>query len=102
MSLWSLHELVCLRTFARLEWPVRTLSFSCDGAHLAAGSEDPVIDITEVSTGKQAHVIQCHAAINTLAGHPTRAVLAYAGDHKDKMGRDEGSLHLFGAWSSPS
>lgn len=37
----------------RLDWPVRTLSFSHDGKMLASASEDHFIDIAEVETGKQ-------------------------------------------------
>jgi len=35
----------------RLDWPVRTLSFSYDGRMLASASEDLVIDIADVDTG---------------------------------------------------
>jgi WD40 repeat protein len=42
-----------MRTVTRLEWPVRTLSFSYDSQFLAAGSEDQYIDIAEVSSGEQ-------------------------------------------------
>jgi len=50
----------------------------------------------------QVHAIPCKAAINTVAWHPTKLLLAYAGDDKDKMGRDEGSLRIFGLDSSMS
>ena len=36
----------------RLDWPVRTLSFSYDGHMLASASEDLVIDIADVETGQ--------------------------------------------------
>ena len=36
----------------RLDWPVRTLSFSHDGQLLASASEDLIIDIAEVETGQ--------------------------------------------------
>lgn len=36
----------------RLDWPVRTLSFSHDGKMLASASEDHFIDIAEVETGQ--------------------------------------------------
>lgn len=36
----------------RLDWPVRTLSFSNDGKMLASASEDHFIDIAEVETGQ--------------------------------------------------
>jgi WD40 repeat protein len=45
VSLWTLDELVCVRSFSLLELPVRTLSFSHCGTYLAAGSEDSLIDI---------------------------------------------------------
>ena len=36
---------------SRLDWPVRTLSFSSDGAILASASEDHFIDVSCVETG---------------------------------------------------
>lgn len=36
----------------RLEWPVRTISFSYDGCMLASASEDHLVDIADVHTGK--------------------------------------------------
>jgi len=38
--------------YYRLDWPVRTLSFSYDGHMLASASEDLVIDIADVDTGE--------------------------------------------------
>ena len=96
VSLWDFQELACIRTFSKLEWPVRTISFSHDSAHVAAGAEDPFIDISNVHTGKQAHAISTNAATNAVAWHPSRHLLAYAGDQKDRMGKDEGSLRVFG------
>ena len=63
VSVWDANELACIKTFARLEWPVersknnfqyrsqvRTISFSHDGALLASASEDMRIDIGHVET----------------------------------------------------
>ena len=88
VSVWSASELVCLRTCTRLEWPVRTLSFSHDGAYLASGSEDTCIDVASVATGEQARSIPTGAPMNSVAWHPSKLLLAFAGDDKDKMGRD--------------
>ena len=74
--------LCCVRTCTRLEWPVRTLSFTHDGCYLASGSEDQVIDIASVATGEQAHAIPTNAPMNSVAWHPTEHLLAYAGDEK--------------------
>jgi len=102
VSVWSVRELACVRTCARLEWPVRTLSFSHDCAYLASGSEDLLIDIANVATGEQAHVISSSAPMNSVAWHPTKLLLAFAGDDKDRQGRDEGSVRVYGFPSSSS
>jgi THO complex subunit 3 len=88
VSLWDARELVCVRTFDRLEWPIRTLSFSHDGQLLASTSEDLMIDIAHVETGVQVHHITCRAAMNTVSWHPRMYILAYAGD--------EAFIKLFG------
>jgi THO complex subunit 3 len=86
-----------VRTFDRLQWPVRTLSFSHDSQYIASGSEDLMIDIADVNTSAAVHQIECRAAMNTVAWHPSRHLLAFAGDDKNKSdGRDEGSLRVFG------
>jgi THO complex subunit 3 len=121
VSLWSLDELVCLKTFTSLEWPVRTLSFSHCGTYLAAASEDLVIDIANVETGERALAIQCNFAMNSLSWNPKKLLLAYAGntthpvlccftqlanrahtythtgDEKDRSGsHDAGAVHVWG------
>ncbi|XP_054265481.1 THO complex subunit 3 isoform X2 [Macrosteles quadrilineatus] len=39
VSLWDVEELACVRTFSRLDWPVRTISFSHNGQLLASVSD---------------------------------------------------------------
>ena len=96
VSIWNTRELACVRTCTRLEWPVRTLSFSHDAAYLASGSEDPIIDIASVATGEQVHAIPSSAPMNSVAWHPTKHLVAFAGDDKDRNGRDDGSVKVFG------
>ena len=60
------------------------------------GSEDPQLDIADVATSQQVHSIPCSAPMNTVSWHPTRHLLAYAGDDKNKVGQDEGNLRIFG------
>uniref|UniRef100_A0A2C9K355 Anaphase-promoting complex subunit 4-like WD40 domain-containing protein n=1 Tax=Biomphalaria glabrata TaxID=6526 RepID=A0A2C9K355_BIOGL len=78
----------------KLEWPVRTLSFSNDGKMLASASEDLVIDIAEVETGEKLHQITCDSPTFTVAWHPKRHLLAYACD--DRRDRDAGIVRVFG------
>lgn len=96
ISLWEYAELACVRTFCRLDWPIRTLAFSAGGELLAAGSEDSYIDISLVRTGEPAFKIPTTAATNTLSWHPSRTLLAYAGDHVDsRSSRSTGTIFLF-------
>ncbi len=45
VSLWDSQELICIRTFGRLESAIRTISFTHDNQYIATGSEDLIIDI---------------------------------------------------------
>uniref|UniRef100_A0A1B6MD23 Uncharacterized protein n=1 Tax=Graphocephala atropunctata TaxID=36148 RepID=A0A1B6MD23_9HEMI len=98
VSLWDVDELACVRTFSRLDWPVRTISFSHDGQLLASASEDLIIDIAEVETGAKVGDISVEAATFTVAWHPKMYLLAYACDDKDQYDRkrDTGNLKVYG------
>lgn len=97
MSVWSLTDLICVQTFARLEWQVRSVGFSFDGAYIAGASEDMYIDIADAKTGEQAYKLVTNAAMNALAWHPSKYVLAFAGDTpKERTSRErEGTIKVF-------
>jgi THO complex subunit 3 len=98
VSVWDAHELACIKTFSRLEWPVRTITFSHDAALLASASEDMKIDIGHVDSTERVASIQVDSPTFTLSWHPSRYLLAYACDDKDKYekDRDAGSLKVWG------
>ena len=80
----------------RLDWPVRTLSFSHDGSMLASGSEDLLIDVSHVGTGERITAVPVDTPTFTVAWHPRSHLLAHACDDKDAGNRDAGTLKLFG------
>lgn len=45
VSLWDVEDLTCLRTFSRLQYPIRTVSFTHDSKMIASASEDLCIDV---------------------------------------------------------
>ena len=96
VSLWNLDELCCVRCFSKLDWPVRTLSFSYDGQMLASASEDLFIDISMVETGERVCEVTCTSPTFTVAWHPCEYLLAFACDDKDKHDRDAGTVKVFG------
>ncbi|KAK6938667.1 hypothetical protein RJ641_032175, partial [Dillenia turbinata] len=89
VSLWDIEEMLCVRTFIKLEWPVKTISFNYRGDYIASASEDLFIDISNVQTGRSVHQIPCRAAMNSPEWNPKYNLLAYAGDDKDKYQADE-------------
>lgn len=91
VSLWDLEEFICVQTFSKLDWPVRTLSFSHDGQYIASASEETAIDISHVETGEHIYKILANAA-NKVCWHPYKYLLAYAGDEASK----KGDLSIFG------
>ncbi len=95
-SLWDVETLSCLRTFSRLEWPVRTLSFNYDSQLLAAASEDHFIDIGHVDSGEQIACIKCDTSTFTISWHPKYNILAYAcDDNTNTPERDIGTVKLW-------
>lgn len=99
-SLWDVKTMSCLRTFSRLEWPVRTLSFNHDSQLLASASEDHFIDIGHIETGEQVACIKCDTSTFTIAWHPKYNVLAFACD--DGNDRDTGTVKLWSAFNGSS
>mmetsp|Transcript_34754 Transcript_34754/g.48182 ORF Transcript_34754/g.48182 Transcript_34754/m.48182 type:complete len:317 (+) Transcript_34754:236-1186(+) len=101
VSIWDADEKICLRTLARFNWPVRTISISHDGNYLASASEDLLIDFANLHTGECVHQISSRSAMNSVAWNPCNMLLAFAGDESD--GRDirpqynrEGIVRVFG------
>ncbi len=97
-SVWDVKTLSCLRTFSRLEWPVRTLSFNHDSQLLASASEDHFIDIAHIETGEQVACIKCETSTFTIAWHPKLNVLAFACDD-NANDRDVGTVKLWSCFS---
>ena len=110
ISLWSRSSsndnFTGFRVLNRMEWPIRTLSFSHDAEFLAVGSEDPFIAIehintgslvAKVSTGKASSEAKAGIPINSIAWHPNKHILAFAGSEvDDRTGKPTGSIKLFG------
>ena len=91
-SIWRSRDLICTQMINRLDWPIRSLSFSHDGLMLASASEDTFIDITSVKTGEQIAAVACEAASFSIAFHPQQYVLAFTCDDS----KEPGSVKVYG------
>lgn len=94
VSLWDISEMVCVRTFPRLDSQIRSLSFSHDGRFIASASGDQRIDISDVASGRSVHTIETREAMNCIVWNPKKMLLACAGD--ENHGRYAGSINVFG------
>mmetsp|Transcript_25471 Transcript_25471/g.71224 ORF Transcript_25471/g.71224 Transcript_25471/m.71224 type:complete len:318 (-) Transcript_25471:351-1304(-) len=96
VSLWDLDELICMRTFIRMDTAVRTLSFSHDSQHLAFAAEDNIIEIADVESGASTHQVVCNSSPDSISWNPKHKILAYAGDERDgRQGSGPMSIGLF-------
>lgn len=88
IGLWDTREWFCHKMIPSLTFPARSIGFSFDGEFIAAAGEDSFISInaTNSPAGVEDQVGKINLAqgsmINTLAWHPSRYVLAYAGDEE--------------------
>lgn len=91
VHLWHAQELVCVRTFSRLDDSIRALSFSGDGTLIAYGGKDPRIEIADVETGARVHIMDVQEETLSIAFHPTAMMMAYSTADKT---RAVGDVHL--------
>ncbi|KAI4320859.1 hypothetical protein MLD38_034300 [Melastoma candidum] len=68
-------DMLCVRTFTKLKWPVRSIRFNHTGEFIASAREDLFIDISNVQTGRTVHQIPCRAAMNSVEGNPSTMYL---------------------------
>ncbi|KIS69445.1 uncharacterized protein UMAG_02777 [Mycosarcoma maydis] len=99
ISLWHSTEYVSLKMLTTLAFPARAIGFSFDGELLAAGGEDAFITINATSPSIVGNdelatiALGPGTMINTLAWHPSKYVLAYAGDEAQQ--KDTGTVRVF-------
>ena len=100
VSIWSLDDMVCVRTIQNLDWPIRAVAFSYDGTYIACASDaDQFIEIYNARTGERVHGIDTRKVPTaSLAWHPKRNVLAYSGEELGVRngGRPEGLVRVLG------
>lgn len=95
VTLWDTEYWHCAHTLTSHMGSVRDLSFSFDGAYIAAASGGDArdsssgIEVCHVDTGEHVHTIETKNPATWLAWHPLRYWLAYAGD--------SGGVHIVGA-----
>ena len=98
ISYWRWPSMECIRTFGRLDWPIRALAFSGDGRMIVAASEDSFLDVSWVNGGQAVARILVPAAVNAVAWHPKQLIIAYAAEQTDgRTGRPTGTFHICAA-----
>lgn len=83
VCVFDTDHLACIRSFDRLEWPVRSVSLSHDAQFVASGSEDHFVSVNNVVTGERVRALMTSDPTNCVAWHPSQHVLAFVGDDKN-------------------
>ena len=97
-SIWDLNDLICTQTLTRLDYPIRSVSFSHCSNLIACGSEDRVIDIAWTATGEKIAEIPISAECFDGCWHPRLYLLAYATSpgSSDRERDQQPTLRVFG------
>lgn len=94
ISVWSLDDFACTRVIGRLDWPIRAMDLTKDDI-LAAGSEDPHIELASILTGEHIGRIPVAGPVSALSWHPKRYILAAATVETDqRTNRPEPALRI--------
>ena len=78
VSIWQVDRLVCSLVIDRLETPIKGLSLSHDGQHIAIASETIFLDIASLKTGEKEIGINVRGGQSCVAWHPKDLLLACA------------------------
>ncbi|KAF2495963.1 WD40 repeat-like protein [Lophium mytilinum] len=83
ISLWDTEDWICMRTFADMSGPVRSVDFSFDGSFVVGGSDEGNrLSIAHTETGEYVHHIDLTHAAPCVQWHPNRYALAYSADNQ--------------------
>ncbi|KAI9851448.1 MAG: hypothetical protein M1838_003637 [Thelocarpon superellum] len=81
VSLWDTWEWIPRHGLAAMTGPVRSVSFTFDGAYVCGGGDEGLgIDVAHVDTGEYVHTVPTAHPAACVAWHPARYWLAYSGD----------------------
>lgn len=100
VSIWSMKDLVCLRTITRHRTTPSAVSFSHDSTYIASCGEDRVIDVAHTETGQMA-VEMDGTRCRYLAWHPNQLLLAGAVVQDSSSGRKDAWIKLW-SFKEPS
>lgn len=97
-SIWELNDLICIQTLTKLDYPVRSVSFSHCSNLVASGSEDRVIDISWALNGEKIVELPISTECFDVSWHPRLYLLAYATNYGSGSDRDreQPTLRVFG------
>lgn len=98
--LWDARDYVCLASYYRMDYAIRSLSFSHDSRYLAIAGEQAAIDVEDVASGASLGRLPLRVSPECCAWNPAHHVLAFAGEHgRDGSGSEFGSIEF--RWRLP-
>ncbi|CAD5210642.1 unnamed protein product [Bursaphelenchus okinawaensis] len=95
-SVWDLQDMLCIRSIARMDYPIRTVSFSHCSNVIASGSEDFTIDLAWAENGNKVGEVNIPNECYALQWNPRLYLLAYATAPQHERERDPITFRVFG------
>ncbi|KAF2401270.1 WD40 repeat-containing protein [Trichodelitschia bisporula] len=93
ITLWDTTNWVCQRTLDHMTGPVRSISFSCDGAYIVGGSDEGSgIEIVHAESGDYVHRVDFALPAPVVQWSPKDYSLAYA------FGEGHAGLRIIGSF----
>lgn len=78
--LWDAAEFICLKTYYKMDQPIRSLGFSHDSRYLMVGGEQAALDVENIETGVSLGRLSLTRSPEDCAWHPKRLMLVHGGD----------------------
>jgi THO complex subunit 3 len=87
-----MNTMTCVRTIDRLEYPVRSISWSSDSQYIATASDDKVVDISRASDAQRVRAIHHSEPVSIVSWTPGRGhLLAFAVEEGKGRGEEVGA-----------
>lgn len=95
--LWDARDGICLRSYYRSDYPIRSLSFSHNSRYLSIAGDESGLDIENVETGASLGRLALKHSSECAAWNPRRLMLAFCGEHGTGGGGGGGAGAAYGS-----
>lgn len=94
--LWDLEEMISYKVIKKGVSPIKNAVYSNDSKYIAAIYEGPNLDIFDCNTGDNVFTVLTETQQYDVAWNPSKYLIAYSSDDKNRSNVEEGTIHIIG------